>query len=92
MSSAFSTLATPALGDGHGALLLVDLVVLARLEARHDARELAVGVGRRLGRAADDERRARLVDEDGVDLVHDAVGVAALHACAARRMVMLSRR
>ena len=79
MSSAFSTLATPLFGDGHGALLLVDLVVLAGDEPRHDARELAVGVGGRLGRAADDERRARLVDEDRVDLVHDAVGVAALH-------------
>ena len=49
------------------------------MQARHDARELAVGVGGRLRRAADDERRARLVDEDGVDLVDDAVGVAALH-------------
>ena len=79
MSSAFSTLADALLGDGHGALLLVDLVVLARDEPGHDARELAVRVGGRLGRAADDERRARLVDEDRVDLVHDAVGVAALH-------------
>ncbi len=39
------------LGDGHGALLLVDLVVVAGLEARHDAREIAIGVGGRLGRA-----------------------------------------
>ena len=91
MSSAFSTLATPLLGDGHGALLLVDLVVLAGDEPRHDAGELAVRVGGRLRRAADDERRARLVDEDGVDLVHDAEGVAALDQCS-RRMVMLSRR
>ena len=77
------------LGDGHGALLLVDLVVLAGDEARHDARELAVGVGGRLRRAADDERRARLVDEDRVDLVHDAVVVAALdHVLAAHGHVV----
>ena len=32
------------------------------------------------GRAADDERRAGLVDENGVDLVDDRVEMAALHA------------
>ena len=79
MSSALLDLGDALFGDGHGALLLVDLVVLAGDEARHDARELAVRVGGRLRRAADDERRARLVDEDRVDLVHDAEGVAALH-------------
>ena len=41
------------------------------------------------GRAADDERRARLVDEDRVDLVHDAEGVAALdHVLAAHGHVV----
>ena len=68
------------LGDGRGALLLVDLVVFARTKPGDDARELTVRVGRRLRRAADDERRARLVDEDGVDLVDDAVVMPALHA------------
>ena len=77
------------LGDRHGALLLVDLVVLAGDEPRHDARELAIRVGGRLRRAADDERRARLVDEDRVDLVHDAEGVSALdHVLAAHGHVV----
>ena len=69
------------LGDGHRALLLVDLVVLvlARLEPAGDAGEVVVGLGRALARARDDERRPRLVDEDGVHLVDDAVVVAALH-------------
>ena len=61
------------------ALLLVDLVVDADLERAGDLRELhepAVRLARR--RARDDERRARLVDEDRVDLVDDRVEVAAL--------------
>ena len=43
-----------------------------------DAREVVVELGGRLGLAGDDQRRPRLVDEDRVDLVHDAVGMAAL--------------
>ena len=38
-----------------------------------------VEVGAVLDRAGDDERGARLVDQDRVDLVDDGVGVAALH-------------
>ena len=63
-----------------GALLLVDLEVLAGNEAVREPRELgepAVGLAR--GRARDDERRARLVDEDRVDLVDDGEVVTALH-------------
>ncbi len=61
--------------------LVVQLRAL-RLRARQrfdDAREVVVGLrsGRRL--AGDDQRRARLVDQDRVDLVHDRVVVAALH-------------
>ena len=68
------------LGDGDLLELLVDDVVLLRGQARNEARELEVLVGRLLGVAADDERRARLVDEDVVDLVHDREEVAALRA------------
>ncbi len=42
--------------------------------------ELVEHVGRVLDGAGDDERRARLVDEDGVDLVDDGVVVPALDA------------
>ena len=55
-----------------GALLLVDLVVHIRVEPLGETRELvepAVRLAR--GRAGDDQRRARLVDEDRVDLVDD---------------------
>ena len=63
-----------------GALLLVDLVVLALDEAVGDVGELAepaVGLARR--GSGDDERGAGLVDEDRVDLVDDREVVAALH-------------
>ncbi len=42
----------------------LELVVLVRADRR---------------RAGDDERRARLVDQDAVDLIDDGVGMAALH-------------
>ncbi len=44
----------------------------------HDAVDLEVQVGRLLGQAGDDQRRARLVDEDRVDLVDDGVVEAPL--------------
>ena len=59
------------LGGDDGALRLVDLVVAVALQPAHDARELVVELGRVGGPAGDDERRARLVDEDRVDLVDD---------------------
>ncbi len=67
------------LGRRGGLALLVDLVVLAEREALDDLRERVVDVGRLLGLAGDDQRRARLVDEDRVDLVHDRERVRALH-------------
>jgi hypothetical protein len=72
-------------------LLLVDGIVPARLDAPHrvtvltalealgDPGELLVPLGRLVGRAADDQRGAGLVDEDRVDLVDDGEVVAALH-------------
>ena len=59
-------------------LLLVDLVVLVALEDVDDAGELRVPGGGLVGRAADDQRRAGLVDQDRVDLVDDREVVAAL--------------
>ncbi len=82
------------LGDRDGLVLLVGLVVevrlvclrlgleplglLARLEHRGELGELVVEVGGLLGGAGDDQRRAGLVDEDVVDLVHDREAVTAL--------------
>ena len=62
----------------HRALLLVDLVVDVALQAPGDGREADVELGRVGHLAADDQRGAGLVDEDRVDLVHDAVVVAPL--------------
>ncbi len=51
----------------------------AGLEPRNNAIDLVVEVGRLFGRAGDDERRARFVDEDAVDFVHDGEVMPALH-------------
>ena len=60
-------------------LLLVDGGIDHLLEAAHEIVRLAVEVSALVALAGDDERRPRLVDEDGVHLVHDREGVPALH-------------
>src|SRR5687767_1318642 len=55
-----------------------------RLQRLYDAREVVVRAGRGLRLAGDDQRRARLVDQDRVDLVHDRVAMAALHELGQR--------
>ena len=62
------------------------------LEVLDDARELVVRRRGGLGLAGDDQRRARLVDQDRVDLVHDRVRVAALDDVPSSETAMLSRR
>jgi hypothetical protein len=67
------------LEDAHRALLFIDLVVGLGLEAQHHLGELAVpAVGVALGGTGDDERRAGLIDQDGVHFVDDGIVVAAL--------------
>src|SRR5215213_375390 len=78
-AQSFFYLLDPTLGRGDLALLLVHLVVLALLEARDYGREAVVDVGGALGHPGDDERGARLVDEDGINLVHDGEVELALH-------------
>ena len=72
------------LQDADGLLLLVDLVVafavLAAAQPGGDLGELGIPARALLGRAADDQRRPRLVDQDGVHLVDDRVAMAALYA------------
>ena len=70
--------------------LLVDPVVarpfLVRLaaQARHDLVQPVIHVDVVVGLTRDDERRARLVDQDGIDLVDDGVTEPALDALGRR--------
>ena len=82
-------------GERRGARLLVDDIVGVKIlvllflvvdggvglafEAGGKVLRLAVEVGALIALTGDDERRARLVDEDGVHLVNDGERVAALH-------------
>jgi hypothetical protein len=67
------------LGHGDGLLRLVDLVVLVAPQPGREARERLVPLRAVGHHAADDQRGPSLVDQDRVDLVHDRVGVPALH-------------
>ena len=64
-------------GERHGALLLVDVVV-GLVELRDVGVDGVVEVGAVVERAGDDQRRARLVDQDRVDFVDDGEDVPAL--------------
>ena len=66
------------LGEVRRPGLLVDLVV-ASAELRDELVDGGVELGAVVGRPGDDERRARLVDQDRVHLVDDRVIVPALH-------------
>ena len=66
------------LGEDRGALLLVDLVV-GRLELEDEGVDGVVHFRAVLERTGNDQRRARLVDQDRIDLVDDRVIVTALH-------------
>ena len=66
--------------DGLG--LLIDGVVLALLQVADGLRHDAVVVRRLRAGTRDDERRARLVDEDGVHLVDDRIVQVTLHHLA----------
>ena len=66
-------------GQRHRALLLVDLEVGDLVELRQEGVDGVVEFRTVVERAGNDQRRARLVDQDRVDFVDDGVGVAALH-------------
>ncbi len=92
MPSSFFDRDPAFVGDADGAVFLIDHVVageglalealdfLTQLELRNDLADAGVLVGGLVGRAGDDERGARFVDEDRVDFVDDGVVVAALNA------------
>jgi hypothetical protein len=71
--------------------LLVDGVVDLALEARDHLVDPAVPVGRVLGAAGDDERRAGLVDEDRVDLVDHRVVERALDHAVGRLLHVVAQ-
>ena len=73
----------PLIGEGGGALLFVELEI-ALADDRHQLVDLEVEVGAVLGGAGNDQRRARLVDQDRVHFVDDGIGMAALHHLGAR--------
>ena len=64
-------------GQRHRALLLVDVVV-GLVELRQEGVDGVVEFRAVVERAGDDQRRARLVDQDRVDFVDDGVEVTAL--------------
>ena len=64
-------------GQRHRALLFVDLVV-GLVELRNVAVDRVVEFGAVVERTGNDQRRARLVDQDRVDFVDDGIDVPAL--------------
>ena len=66
------------LGQADGALLLVDFEIFA-IELGNKGVDAGVEAGAVFRRAGDDERRARLVDQDRIDLVDNGEVVPALH-------------
>ena len=67
------------LGQRHAAILLVEVVVLVFAQPRDDLVDHLVLLARGLSGAADDQWRACLVDQDGVDLIDDRVVQITLH-------------
>ena len=67
------------LGQHRRVLFLVDLKVFLLDQPRDDAVDGVVLVDALFRRTADDQRRARFVDQDRVDLVDDGVDRIALH-------------
>ena len=85
-------------GQVHLALLFVDPVIAVAVflflahEARHEAVDLDVELRRFVGRTGNDQRRARLVDQDRVDLVDDGELQGRAGALSPCDCAMLSRR
>ncbi len=79
-------LVDPVIGEVHALRLLVERVVGLVLEPRHDPVDDVVAIDRLVRRARDDQRCARLVDEDRVDLVDDRVVVRPLHVLLEREL------
>ena len=70
------------LGQGNGLFLFLNGVVLLIFEAGHKTVGLFVQIGGFVPLTGDNQRRAGLVNQDGVHLVHNGKGVAPLHHIA----------
>src|SRR5712691_3317867 len=70
--------------EQHGASFLFNGIVGFFFQARRPARKFRVLVGRFLALARDDERGARFVDQDVINLVNDGVVQVALHKLVER--------
>ena len=68
----------PVLGQ-HDVLGLLVLLVVLGIELLHDGVDREVELALVVGRAGNDQRRARLVDQDRIDLVDDGVVERAVH-------------
>ena len=77
-------------GEGGGAVLFVELEI-ALADDRDERVERFVELRAVLERAGNDQRRARLVDEDGVDFVDDRVVVSALDHLVARELHVVAQ-
>ena len=62
------------------AIIAGAVLLLLPGQARNQGVDLDVELGALLGRAGNDQRRARLVDQDRIDLVDDGERQLALHA------------
>ncbi len=67
-------------GQRRGAMFFVERVIDVQNQLRNDFVDAVILVGGFFGRAGNDQRRARFVDQDRVDFVDDGEVVAALHA------------
>ena len=65
-------------GGRRRAQFLIDRVMLLELEPRDHPIDHVIGVGRFLGGAGDNQRRARLVDQDRIDFIDDGEVMFAL--------------
>ena len=70
------------IGKGHGLLLFVHGIMLVPLQGAHHRVRLFVQLGGLTALTGDNQGRAGLVDQDGVHLVHDGIGVLPLHQIA----------
>ncbi len=79
------------IGQHRRVMLLIDGIVHVLFQTRNDLIDLEVQVRRLLRRAADDERRTRLIDQDRVHFVDDRVVQRPLHVALDRLLHVVAK-